>query len=236
MTLSRTFICTLAALSLCCTLHAQPKLLVQAEMDWGMIVPSGPASEQQRVLAKLALKNTGDRTLLIRDIRPSCGCVTAPLVRDSIAPNEEVFIDVAMNFPVANGPLTKTLTIHTNEPADSMHVVVLKAELVRPIQLSSSFVPFNKGVVGDAVEGELTVTSFAPVDVRVTVAMLTKGVMTTSQNPFVLTKGKPETIRLQYVPLVAGSYRVDIELQTSLGGYEVIPISGFGVTESRPAR
>lgn len=236
MTPSRAFFCTIAALSLCCALHAQPKLLVQNEMDWGTIVPSGPASEQQRVRTKLALKNTGDVTLLIRDIRPSCGCVTAPLDRDSIAPNEEVFIDVAMTFPVANGPLTKTLTIHTNEPADSLHVVVLKAELVRPIQLSSSFVPFNKGIVGDAVEGELTITSFAPVDVEVTVAMLTKGVVTTSQNPLLLTKGKPETIRLQYLPVVVGSYRVDFELRTSLAGYEVIPTSGFGVTESRLVR
>lgn len=236
MTPSRAFFCTIVALSLCCALNAQPKLLVQSEMDWGTIVPSGPANEQQRVRAKLALKNTGDATLLIREVRPSCGCVTAPLERDSIAPDAEVFIDIAMNFPVANGPLSKTLTIHTNEPADSLHVVVLKADLVRPIQLSSSFVPFNKGIVGDAVEGEFTVTSFAPVDVVVTVAMLTKGVVATTQSPFVLAKGKPETIRLRYVPLAAGSYRVDFELQTSLSGYEVIPMSGFGVTESRPAR
>ena len=236
MTTTRTFFYTIVALSLSHTLHAQPKLSVQTEMDWGTIVPSGPASEQQRVRTKLALRNTGDATLRIREVRPSCGCVTAPLERDSIAPNEEVFIDLAMGFPVANGPISKTLTIHTNEPTDSMHVIVLKAELVRPIQLSSSFVPFNKGVVGDSVEGELTITSFASVDVDVTVAPLTKNLVTTSQNPVILTKGKPETIRLQYTPSVAGSYRVDLELRTSLKGYEVISINGFGVTDARPTR
>ncbi len=233
---SRAITITIIALLLSCTLHAQPKLVVQSEMNWGTIVPSGSASEQQRVSTKLSLKNTGDRTLRIRAVRPSCGCVTAPLNRDSIAPNEEVFIDVTMNFPVANGPLTKTLTIHTNELVDSLHVVRLQAELVRPIQLSASFVPFNKSFVGDSVEGEIVITTFASAGVQMTIAPLTEKLVVTSQNPVTLAKGKPETIRLRFTTSVAGSYRVDLELRTSLAGYEVIPISGFGVTDARPVR
>jgi len=215
---------------------AQPRLSVQPEMDWGRVVPKGAASDQQRVKARIILKNVGDAILHIRDVRPSCGCVTAPLDRDSIAPNEEAFVDVTMNFPVANGPLSKTLTIHTNEPIDSMHSVVLKAELVRPLQLSSSFVPFNKGVVGESVEGELTITSYADIPVTLTVAPLTKGATVVSRNPVVLTTGVPETVRLRFSPIQAGPYRVDLELRTTLAGYEAIPISGFGVADERPVR
>lgn len=236
MILSRILTPCIASIVLTCSVYAQPRLNVQAEMDWGTIVPNGPASVQQRVQTRLSLKNIGDATLRIRAVRPSCGCVTAPLERDSIAPNEEVFIDVTMNMPVANGPLRKTLTIHTNEPFDSMHVVALKAELVRPIQLSSSFVPFNKSRVGELAEGEITITSFASHDVQVAIASLADGLTVSSQSPVMITKGKPETIRLIFRPSITGSYQVDLEIRTSYPGYEVIPISGFGVADARLER
>jgi len=227
----RTFITTVIFVALAYTMYSQPRLKVQPEVDWGTVVPNGPTTQQQRVETKLSLKNIGDATLQIRSVRPSCGCVTAPLERDSIAPNEEIFIDVTMNMPVANGPLRKTLTIQTNEPIDSMHAIVLKVELARSIQLSSSFIPFNKGRAGEIVEGEITITSFAGEDIGMTVVALVDRLTVSSPNPLVLTKAKPETIHFEYKPLVAGAYQLDLELRTTLAGYEAIPISGFGVAE-----
>lgn len=214
-------------------LQAQPKLEVRSEIDWGEVVPSGPATEQQRVTTKLSLKNTGNSTLRVFEVRPSCGCITTKTDQDSIAASAEMLVDVGMNLPVGNGPLRKTLTIRTNEPTDSIHVVVLKAELVRPIQFSSGFIPFNSSGVGSVATGELTVTSFAAADVVVTVAELGDSVQVLSANPFRLVKGKPETVRLAYKPTVSGSYKVDLQLRTSLPGYEAIPVSGFGVALER---
>lgn len=226
----------LALFVLVCAANAQPKLVVIKEYDWGMVVPSGPSTAQQSVRTKLSLKNTGDAMLRIREVRPSCGCVTPKLERDSIAPQEEVFVDISMNLPVGNGPVKKTLTVHTNEPTDSMHVVVLKAELVRPIQLSSGFIPFNASHVGDTTSGIITVTSFASDDITLTVAPASKNIEVASQNPVKLTKGVPHTIHLVYRPDKSGSYSVNVDLRTSLPGYEVIPISGFGVADPAPKR
>ena len=50
-------------------LYAQPKLDMQNEVDWGTVTPTGPLSETQSVKYRVPVKNAGDSTLIIANVR-----------------------------------------------------------------------------------------------------------------------------------------------------------------------
>ncbi len=57
-------------------------------------------------------KNTSEKTILITNVRPSCGCTNAAYTKDSIAPSKTGFVKATFN--AANpGQFTKTITVTT---------------------------------------------------------------------------------------------------------------------------
>lgn len=212
---------------------AQPHLFMPAEHDWGVVVPTGGATAQHQVKARIELKNDGDAPLKIKEVRVGCGCTSAPLEKDSLQPGEITNLNVTLNLPNTNGPLSKYVTLFTNEPDAKPHVLILKADVQRPLQLSSSFIPFNAAAVGKPTLGTITVTSqyASPVHLTITSQVST---MTVDPATFTLNKGEAKTINFLFTPVAVGPFNVQALLKTDLAGYEEIPIAGYGaVTEKQ---
>lgn len=210
---------------------AQPHLSMPAEHDWGVVVPSGSATAQHSVKARIVLKNDGDAPLKIKEVRVGCGCTSAPLEKDSLQPGETTNLNVTLNLPNGNGPLSKYVTLFTNEPDAKPHVLTLKADVQRPLQLSSSFIPFNAATMGKPTLGTITVTSqnATPVQFTISSQVVT---MTVDPTTFILNKGESKTINFLFTPAAVGPFNVQALLKTDLVGYEEIPIVGYGaVTE-----
>ena len=149
---TRTIMRTLITLSLALVIGtigtvAQPSIQVQDSVDWGVVVPDAPPGEPAKVRAAVTVRNVGTNVLAITEVRPGCGCTTAPIEKDSLGPNEETVINVTLNLPLANGPIKKSVTISSNDPEHPTKALYLVADVQRPLQMSSSFIPFNKGAV-----------------------------------------------------------------------------------------
>ncbi|MBL0323535.1 MAG: DUF1573 domain-containing protein [Ignavibacteria bacterium] len=106
--------------------YAQPKLGMQNEVDWGTVTPSGPLTETQSVKYRVPVKNVGDSTLIISNVRVQCGCNTAPIEDDTLLPGEETSINITPNLPTGSGELSKYATVFSNDPFWGAHVLRLK--------------------------------------------------------------------------------------------------------------
>ncbi|MBN9399483.1 MAG: DUF1573 domain-containing protein ['Candidatus Kapabacteria' thiocyanatum] len=214
---------------------AQPKLKMEETYDWGRVTPVETKGEAHKLKARIILKNEGDKLLRITSVRPSCGCTSAPLEKDSLEPGEETALNITLNTPSNNGPITKYVTIQTNEIQHSTKTLTLKADIQRPLQLSSSFIPFNQGVVGQAIEGAMSITSYAEEPVSINVSAITPGLTIKSPASVVLKKGESYGLTCSYTPEKTGPFTVEVKLVTTLADYTDLSITGYGMAASADA-
>ena len=212
---------------------AQPRLQMPLVHDWGTVTASNSTAEVQSVKAVVPITNAGTSPLTIKEVRTSCGCTSAPLDKDSLAPGESTNLNVTLNLPGGNGPVEKYITIITNEPESKPHILTIKANVQRALQLSSSYIPFNVGLVNTPHIGTLTITSNNETPVTVTASTEMVTLTIEPDTSFTLKKGESRVLTFTYVPDAVGSYSVRALLRTDLAGYDVISLQGFGSASAK---
>lgn len=217
------FLIALSALS-----FAQPRIEIQDTVNWGLVVPDAPPGKTSKVSADVEIKNTGTDTLKITEVRPGCGCTSAPLDREVLPPGESTSMHVTLNLPVANGLLTKRITIQSNDEEQGARVVWLIADVQRPLQASSSFIPFNKGAVGEATEGIISFKVFGKESVSIQAKPISDGVIIKTPMPLTIEPGGSADLAVEYVPSKEGPFNVGISVKTSLAGYSEFTFRGYG--------
>lgn len=208
--------------------NAQPKLVMQDSVDWGVVSPGNDPDEVASVSAEVKLKNDGDAILHIKEVRPSCGCTSAPLDKDSLLPGEETIMRIKLNLPTHNGPLHKKITVSSDDPLEPNKVLDLKADVQRALQLSSSFIPFNKGKVGMQVTGEIVISNKGQSPVNVNARSLDPSYIIVSANPFIIGPGEEKPLTVTYTPQKQGTFRFQMNIETDLKGYEKFVVHGYG--------
>jgi len=206
------------------------------EYNWGRVIPKAADTGPPKVTAEIDVKNTGTEPLHITEVRPSCGCTSAPLDKDTLAPGESTVLRVSLNLPQQNGPISKYVTIRTNEPnASSTHLLVLKADVQRPIQLSAAYFGFNNATVGEPTVAEIMVTSILDEPVTLSVAEATYGLTVSSEMPIVLQPNIATPLRVSYTSSKSGTFNIQLVLATSVEGYERFTVAGYG-TINEPSK
>lgn len=220
----------------CCTLFvacdndviAQPQLLMQDTVNWGVVIPEGDPGATASVSADVKLSNGGSEMLRITEVRPSCGCTTAPLDKDSLARGEETTMRIKLNLPSHNGLVQKTITVSSNDPMNPQKVLHLIADVQRPLQMSSSFVPFNRGKVGSSIEGSITFTVKGKESVTIRATSADAGFVIETPMPINLKSGESAEMKITHKPTKTGSFKGQFEIETNLKGYEKMTIYGYG--------
>ncbi len=210
---------------------AQPRLLMQSVVDWGMVTPRGSLTKQQTVQYRVPIKNVGDKTLVITSVRPQCGCTTAPLERDTLMPGEETGMNITLTLPAGSGVIDKYVTVYSNDSAGA-HVVKLRAEVQRPLQLSSSFLGFNQGLVGEPTRSKISLTSFVDEPVTLTLQPITSGLTVIGPASVVAQKNVPVPIEVEFTPVKAGVFNVQMKITTTLADYDTIELTGYGIADA----
>lgn len=212
---------------------AQPQLQMKDTLDWGTVVPKGSLAETSKISASLILKNIGTDTLDIKEVRPSCGCTSAPLKQNILPPGVETEVIVSINLPTMNGPLTKYLTVVSNDPYKSARMVVLHANIERAVQLSSSFIGFNKATVGLETDGEISITNASTEDLVITSITGSDGLSVMTKLPATIPPSGTLPLVVRYVPAKAGTFTVDVKIRTSHPDYPELDLKGYGMAEKR---
>ncbi len=89
--------------------HSQTLTLNEAAFDFGDIDNLKPA------VRDVEFKNTGDKELIIDNIKASCGCSAGKLEKNNYQPNESGKVSVTFNPKGRSGKQTKTLTFISND-------------------------------------------------------------------------------------------------------------------------
>lgn len=130
---------------------APPKLAVVGgdTVDWGE-VGGGELKHSLRIV------NVGGDTLKIAEVKPSCGCTTAPLDKDILLSGDTATINVTMDVAGRTGETMKTLRISTNDSTAPITTVYLKATVVQEIVAEPAYFFINDIESGQEGSGSIT--------------------------------------------------------------------------------
>ena len=92
------------------------------------------------VAAIFKYENKGDAPVHIKAVRPSCGCTTAALAKNDVAPGEKGEITATFNIGDRTGLQVKTVTVETDDPKAPQTVLTFKATIAQMLDLQPAFV------------------------------------------------------------------------------------------------
>lgn len=134
-------------------LFAQPKLEIIGgdTYDWGTVKPT-----DNPLKAHIVLKNSGNQILNITEVRPGCGCTTAPITKNEIKPGDTASLSVTLNFGNHNS-VVKSIKISSNDSANNPKYLFLKANVYYPLSIEpSQYFALNECEVGKLTQAKLT--------------------------------------------------------------------------------
>ncbi len=135
-----------AALLLCSAslAQAQPKLELVGGSKFSLgSVYRGTMSER-----RITLKNNGSDTLIISRVDVSCGCTGTMVSNDHIAPGDTGSLLITFNSKNFRGPVHKSLTINSNDPAQQQAVIQFEGTVVEDVVVTPEYLWFQDAEVG----------------------------------------------------------------------------------------
>jgi hypothetical protein len=85
-------------------------------------------------------ENKGDAPIHIKAVKPSCGCTTAALPKNDVAPGEKGAITATFNIGDRTGVQVKTVTVETDDPKAPQTVLTFKATIAQMLDVTPNFV------------------------------------------------------------------------------------------------
>ncbi|OGU96047.1 MAG: hypothetical protein A2475_01125 [Ignavibacteria bacterium RIFOXYC2_FULL_35_21] len=128
-------------------LLSQPKLKIECgdTYNWGNV-----KEKDSPLKAKVKLYNVGTDSLKIMNVKPTCGCTTAPLDKNVLGPGDSATLDIKLTISGISGALHKTINIKSNDSLKPNAVLHLRAEVEVPVTFyPSKFFAFGQMYVGE---------------------------------------------------------------------------------------
>jgi hypothetical protein len=90
------------------------KTITTAAISWKSdSVDVGTIPQGTPKVIEFEFKNTGNKSVVITNVKPACGCTAADYTKDPIAPGKSGFVKATYNA-AATGAFSKTVTVTTN--------------------------------------------------------------------------------------------------------------------------
>lgn len=91
---------------------------IQGEWSFGGIEPN------QIYYHNFPFRNVGTDTLVIVNVKPTCGCTIAPLSADRVAPGDTAEISISFNTAKMHGKVRKFVNVDSNDPVNPYYRIV----------------------------------------------------------------------------------------------------------------
>jgi hypothetical protein len=88
----------------------------------------GELEEGPKAAVDFVFTNTGNKPLILTDVKASCGCTTPDWPKEPIAPGQTSKIKVEYNTQGRSGDFTKSITITSNE-SDEPKMIYIKGKV-----------------------------------------------------------------------------------------------------------
>ena len=186
---------------------SQPKMqLLTTEHDFGVF-----KEEAGRQTFNFIVTNTGDSSLVIMNVVPSCGCTTPEWTKSPIPPKGQGKVTAIYDPAGRPGPFNKTLAVHTNSKPELV-VLTIKGEVQAKEKTVEDLYPFAAGLI----RFESQVMSFTSIKKNEKKIRVMPVINTSTTNAIKLEfdglpqhlelKANPETLKPGQKGLVEGTY------------------------------
>jgi hypothetical protein len=212
--------------------NSQPKLeIVGGDVyDWGEITMN-----DNPLHTKVILKNAGTDTLFISRVKPTCGCTTAPLSKDLLAPGETAEMNVTLRVSENLESVTKTVHIYTNDPQNDKTTLFLKAKLKKPIKiLPNNYFRFTDMTVGN--ESNAVVQLINNTDKKLILGELTiePEDLILDMPTNTLEPNEAVTVTAKVTPSKVGYFSCQVIIKTNNEEMPELKIQGYGSVKESP--
>jgi len=153
---STIFAFALLATGFCLGFAQDGKPAIKFEKD---LFDFGDIDKGKKVTTSFKFTNTGDAPLEIRNVATSCGCTSADLDKKNYNPGESGEIPVTFDSERFSGPITKRVTITTNDPDSPKTVVTIKGTVKVDIMSKPVSLFFANAKMGEQSEQKIMVST-----------------------------------------------------------------------------
>jgi len=99
-----------------------------------------PEMGATKVDAVFKYENKGDIPVHIKAVKPSCGCTTAALAKNDVAPGEKGEITATFSIGDRSGLQVKTVSVETDDPKAPQTVLTFKANIAQALEVTPNLV------------------------------------------------------------------------------------------------
>ncbi|MFC1467666.1 DUF1573 domain-containing protein [Verrucomicrobiota bacterium] len=132
----------------------------QAEWDFGAI------SDAVSVTNRFLIENRGDSSLLVTDVKSSCGCTTVSLPNKQLAPGGLLPVSVVFNPKKRSGKQRKTIRVYSNDSNTPELKLTLSGRVNPQVITMPSAITFVARPSDKMIERRLTLTYDRPVQIK----------------------------------------------------------------------
>lgn len=118
----------------------------------------GTQDNSQAVEHTYVLRNAGNLTLEISQVRPSCGCTVASITERSVPPGGESRVTARLSLQGRTGPQHKTMTVESNDPQHPQFVLTLQGVAAVPMDVQPPRIATTQLTVGAQPQDTVTLT------------------------------------------------------------------------------
>lgn len=109
----------------------------------GPVFDFGKVSSGETVRHDFVFTNAGTARLVLSNVQTSCGCTAAGEWTKEVLPGETGRIPLQFNSATFNGPVSKTVTVVSNDPQHPTVHLQIKGIVWKPIEVSPPFAVLN---------------------------------------------------------------------------------------------
>lgn len=175
---------------------AQPSLQVVG----GTLLALDTLYRGQIVERTVTLKNTGNETLLIGEVSTSCGCTGTVSSTDRLTPGSTGSLKVTLNAKSFSGPVKKTVTVKSNDPAHPATIIELTAIVVQEIDVLPQSFWFKEAEVGRPTSVSITFSNAGKIPIKLLKSRSTLEGLTVALPGEPLLPGKQVTVTATLKP------------------------------------
>jgi len=196
------------------------------EYDWGNVKP-----KDSPLKAKVKIMNKGNEVLKITNVKPSCGCTTAPIDKDEIKPGEFATLDITFNIKDNPGIQRKSITISTNIPDNEKEILSIKCNVKTGYEIMPSRFNFFNSELNKESIAKVVFTNTSAENVKITniESKPEKFIVTGIKVGQEIKSGESIAIEGKFTPLTPENFYPDLAI-TFEGSpdFSIIRINGNG--------
>jgi len=183
----------------------------------------GTVDNQTTVEHTFVIKNTGDTTLEITQVKPACGCTVAEMTEKMVPPGGESHVTAKLSLQGRSGLQSKAITIFSNDPQNPQFRVSINGTAAQSIQIAPERLMFGQVGPGQTAEQFIDISGLAPEPFHITAVEPSGAELAATSE--VQEEGKKYRISVKLTgPTQVGPYNGNLRLGTDNPSRPVIDI------------